>query len=246
MQVHAIIRLCLAYVLGALLLTPQVATRAIDTYVVANDLDYARNTDWASSSVSLHKRGVLEDLWNSVDERAKVSTGLVKAYGLDPKNPEEKVYAPTEFYGCTLVVIASSNGVLIGHFVQEKTGAPDCLLDEAASNAIVDDLVGEEAMVDLDNLEGTRAWIVYSDDISRSSVGYRKIFDNLNNEERLNIPAGNITPIPYRRDGGGGNSDKIAVQVGPADGDEGLRIKVYVRSDNPTVLTFDEDGEVED
>lgn len=241
MYAPAIIRVCLAYIVGLLLLTPQVATRALDTYVVAQYLDYDPNTDRANSSVSLHKRGVLEDLWGGVSDAEKVNTGTAKSWELKKKPDGQRVFAPTTFYGCTLVVAVSSKGVLIGHFAQEKPGTGDCLLDGKASDDIVKKLEDAESLVDIDEGEDKRAWIVYSDDIRTDSVGYKKILENLS--DTMDIE--NITPIPYRRGGGGGNSDKLVVQTGPTD-DEGLSIKVYIRSDNPTTLTFDDDGEEED
>jgi len=60
-------------------------------------------------------------LWNSVKDADKVKTGATGQWELYPtKGSEAAVYAPSQFYGCTLVVIVNGHGVIIGHFAQER------------------------------------------------------------------------------------------------------------------------------
>lgn len=141
------------------------------------------------------------------------------------------VYAPTEFYGCTLVVIVNGHGVIIGHFAQEKPGNIVCMQDQNSVSQIIDKLETAESEVDMENIADTRAWIIYSDDISTDSPGYQAIMNNLVDKDLMNIPKANIVPIPYRRGGGGGNSDKLVVQWSPKSDGTGATLNVYIRSD---------------
>jgi len=143
------------------------------------------------------------------------------------------VYAPSEFYGCTLVVIVNGHGVVMGHFAEEKPNKVVCLQDQASVDQIKDKLETAEAMVDVDNVKDTQAWIIYSDDIPTSSLGYKAIHKNLADKDMMNIPTANIHNVSYRRGGGGGNSDKLVVQWSPkSDGSEAT-LHVYIRSDTP-------------
>ena len=125
-------------------------------------------------------------------------------------------------------------GVIIGHFAEVKPGAGSCtVMDDpkAVQSDIVNELETAEAMVDVDCGEGTRAWIIYSDDTLTSSPGYKAITDNL--QAQTLVPQANIVSIPYRRGDGGGNSDKLAVQWIPKADGSGATMNVYIRSDTP-------------
>ena len=195
-----------------------------------------------TSTKRLNKRGTLEDLWNTVPVANKVNTGAAKSWELYPDQGKlAAVYAPTEFYGCTLVVIVNGHGIIIGHFAQEKPGNVICLEDHASVNKMMGTLETAEAGVDVDGHADTRAWIIYSDDTSTTSPGYKAIMENLTDEELMNIPTANIAPVPYRRGGGGGVSDKLVVQWSP-DG-TGATLNVYIRSDTATFTgTYDCNG----
>jgi len=119
------------------------------------------------------------------------------------------VYVPTEFYGCILVVIINKHGVIIGHFAREKSGNVVCMQDQMSFDDMISKLEDAESEVDVDNVADTREWIIYSNDTSTRSPGYRAIINKLVDADAMNIPKANIVPIPYRRGGGGGNSDKL-------------------------------------
>ncbi len=181
------------------------------------------------------REGKLMTLYNSVKGADKVKTGATGQWELYPnKGSEAAVYAPSEFYGCTLVVIANGHGVIIGHFAQEKSGAGACTVmndPKAVQSDIISKLEEAEAQVEVDGHDDTRAWIVYSDDIRTSSPGYTAIMKNL--QDLVEVPNNNIVSIPYRRGGGGGNSDKLAVQWAPKADGSGATMNVYIRSDTP-------------
>ena len=186
----------------------------------------------------LSKRGVLQDLYATVPARNKVRTGEATSWANDVN--AAAVYAPTEFYGCTLVGIVNRNGVLIGHFARERPDNIVCMDDDESVKAMIDNLNGAEFLVDFDNQPDTHAWIIYSDDIPQSSQGYRAIYSHLHDDEQLNIPSSNITLLTYRRSGGSGNSDKLVVQWTPNSDNTGATLNVYIRSDNPAFTgTYD-------
>ncbi|KAI4169616.1 MAG: hypothetical protein LQ343_005555 [Gyalolechia ehrenbergii] len=217
-----LLRLGLTFLLSLSLLVSQVISGPLEVLPLATP----------PPTKQLHKRGVLEDLWNSVSNPNKVNTGTAKSWMLYPdKGDKAAVFAPTEFYGCTLVVIVNGHGVVIGHFAQEKPGDIKCMQDQASVNSMIDKLETAEAEVDVDNVADTRAWIIYSDDTSQTSPGYKAIFSNLNDKNVMNIPEGNIKPITYRRGGGGGNTDKLVVQWQPNSDNSGATLTVYIRSD---------------
>ncbi|KAL8894757.1 MAG: hypothetical protein Q9207_008420, partial [Kuettlingeria erythrocarpa] len=214
------LRLCLTFLLSLFLLAQQVVAGPLEAFPVQT----------AAPTKQLQKRGVLEDLYGTVSAANKVNTGTAKSWELYPyKGDEAAVYAPSEFYGCTLVVVVNGHGVVIGHFAQEKPGDVKCMEDDASVRSMITKLEDAEALVDVDNQAGTRAWIIYSDDTTTSSPGYKAIFENLNGADRLNITSGDITPIPYRRGNGGGTSDKLVVQWKPDS--SGATLTVYIRSD---------------
>ena len=189
----------------------------------------------------LSKRGVLQDLYANVPASNKVNTGTAVSWSNNVNTAA--VYAPTEFYGCTLVVVVNGNVVMIGHFAQEKPGNVVCKEDSASVKSMISKLETAEAEVDLDDVAGTQAWIIYSDDTGKTSAGYEAIFSNLNDEDKLNIPESNISPIPYRRGGGGGNFDKLVVQWAPNSDNSGATLNVYIRSNNPSFTgTYDCNG----
>ena len=186
-----------------------------------------------TSTKQLNKRGTLEDLYNTVPAANKVKTGTAQSWELYPdQGKQAAVYAPTEFYGCTLVVIVNGHGVIIGHFAQEKPGNVVCMEDQASVEKMIDSLETAEVEVDVDNVPGTRAWIIYSDNISKTSPGYTAIMDNLTG--LMNIPAANIGSIRYRRGGGGGINDKLVVQWSPNLDGTGAALNVYILSDTAT------------
>ena len=228
------LRLCLTFLLGLFLLAPQIIAGPLEAFPVQTE----------APTKQLHKRGVLQDLYGTVSAANKVNTGAAKAWELYPnKGDKAAVYAPSEFYGCTLVVIVNGHGVVIGHFAQEKPGNVKCMEDDASVKSMITKLEDAEALVDVDNQAGTRAWIIYSDDLSTSSPGYKAIFKNLNDAERMNIPKDNITPIPYRRGNAGGNTDKLVVQWKPKDDNSGATLIVYIRSDTAAFTgTYDCNG----
>ena len=216
------LRLCLTILLSLFLLGPQVIAGPLEALPVQTK----------APAKQLYKRGVLQDLYATVKAANKVNTGTAVSWELYPsKGDTEAVYAPTEFYGCTLVVVVNGHGIMIGHFAQEKPGNVKCMEDDASVESMISKLEDAESEVDLDSVDGTQAWIIYSDDTSKTSAGYKAIFANLNDEDRLNIPSDHITPVPYRRGGGGGNSDKLVVQWKPNDDDSGATLTVYIRSD---------------
>lgn len=142
------------------------------------------------------------------------------------------VLAPTEFYGCILVVVVNGKGVIIGNFAQEDSvGTPKCSDDVEALNS------REKKFTDVfqDKTDFTlnadnRAFIVYSDDVPETSPSYTRMYENLNGY--LKIPDEHIKPIKYQRGLVGGNNDKLAVYWQP-NGD-GATLKVYIRSDTAT------------
>ncbi|KAI4186291.1 MAG: hypothetical protein LQ346_005717 [Caloplaca aetnensis] len=229
------LRLCLTFFLGLFLLASQIIAGPLEAFPVQTE----------ASTKQLHKRGVLQDLYGTVSAANKVNTGTAKTFELYPyKGDTAAVYAPSEFYGCTLVVVVNGHGVLIGHFAQEKPGNVVCMEDDASVKSMISKLEDAESLVDVDNQAGTRAWIIYSDDTTTSSPGYKAIFGNLNGGNRLNITKDDITPIPYRRGNGGGNTDKLVVQWAPKDDNSGATLTVYIRSDTAAYTgTYDCDGE---
>ena len=183
---------------------------------------------------ALEKReGELQKLWDSVSDKDKVKTGTAVGFPLYPDHGQQStVFAPTEFYGCTLVVIVNGHGVIIGHFAQESAGAGGCttMTDEnAVKTKLIPVLETAEATVDVEGHADTRAWIVLSDDVPESAPGYKAIMKNLKDE--MEVPAKNIDKIAYRRGGGGGNSDKLAVQWEVKADGSGATLTVYIRSD---------------
>ena len=133
---------------------------------------------------------------------------------------------------------------MIGHFAREKPGDIVCMDDAASVAAMMDQIERAESDVDIESVPDSLAWIIYSDDILRSSRGYRAILSNLQDDHRLNIPSSNIHPIPYRRSGGGGVSDKLVVQWTPNSDNTGATLNVYIRSDNPRFTgTYDCNGD---
>ena len=228
------LRLCLTILLGLFLLGPQVIAGPLEALPIQT----------IAPAKQLHKRGVLQDLYATVKDADKVKTGTAVAWELYPNGGDTAaVYAPTEFYGCTLVVVVNGKGILIGHFAQEKPGDVVCMQDDASVKSMISKLEDAEASVDIDNVDGTHAWIIYSDDTSQSSPGYKAIFSNLNDENWLNIPSNHITPVPYRRGGGGGNSDKLVVQWQPNNDNTGATLTVYIRSDTAAFTgTYDCNG----
>ena len=198
---------------------------------MANRLAFPIATE--APTKQLNKRGVLQDLYGSVPNANKVNTGTAKSWMLYPdKGDQAAVYAPTEFYGCTLVVVVNGHGVIIGHFAQEKPGNVVCMQDQNSVNQMIDKLQTAESEVDMENIADTRAWIIYSDDTSTDSPGYKAIMNNLVDKNLMNIPKDNIGSIPYRRGGGGGNSDKLVVQWSPKSDGTGATLNVYIRSDS--------------
>ncbi|KAL8910678.1 MAG: hypothetical protein Q9171_004054 [Xanthocarpia ochracea] len=228
------LRLCLTFLLGLFLLAPQVIAGPLEAFPVQTE----------APTKQLHKRGVLQDLYGTVSAANKVNTGTAKSWELYPdKGDKAAVYAPSEFYGCSLVVIVNGHGVVIGHFAQEKPGNVKCMEDDASVKLMISKLEDAESLVDVDDQAGTRAWIVYSDDTTTSSPGYKAIFENLNDADRMNIPKDNITSTPYRRGNGGGNSDKLVVQWKPKDDNSGATLIVYIRSDTAAFTgTYDCNG----
>ena len=183
-----------------------------------------------TSTKQLKKRGTLEDLYK---DATKVPTGTAGSWELYPnKGKKAGLYAPTKFYGCTLVVIVNGHGVIIGHFAQEKPGYGVCMQDQASVKKMIYTLETAEAKVDVDNVADTRAWLIYSDDTSINSPGYTAIMDNL--REKMNIPAANIVPFPYRRGISGGVFDKLVVQWSPKLDGTGATLNVYIRRNTAT------------
>ena len=219
---HPALRLCLTLLLSLFLLGPQVFASPLEALPVQTK----------TPTNQLQKRGVLDDLWKSVTDPDKIiNTGAAKGWMLDPS--KSAAFAPTLFYGCTIVVIVNGKGVVIGHFAEVKPNAGACLNDAASVKAIIDKLETAEAFVDIENVDGTRAWIVYSNDIPTSSPGYRAIFANLNDPNGLNIPADNIEGFPYTRGNGAGDSGKIVVEWQSNDDGSGATLKVYIRQNSP-------------
>ena len=231
---HPTLRLCLTILLSLFLLGPQVIAGPLEALPVQT----------IGPAKQLHKRGVLEDLYATVKDADKVKTGNAMAWELYPAAGDTAaVYAPSEFYGCTLVVVVNGHGILIGHFAQEKPGNVVCMEDAASVSSMISKIENAEATVDIDNVDGTQAWIIYSDDTSQTSPGYKAIFSNLNDEDRLNIPSSQITPVPYRRGNAGGNTDKLVVQWQPKDDNTGATLTVYIRSDTAAFTgTYDCNG----
>jgi hypothetical protein len=129
---------------------------------------------------------VLQDLYATVRDADKVKTGNAMTWELYPAGGDTAaVYAPSELYGCTLVVVVNGHGILIGHFAQEKPGDVVCMQDPPSVNSMISKLGDAQATVDVDNVEGTQAWIIYSDDTYQSPPGYKAIFSNLNDQDRL-------------------------------------------------------------
>ena len=181
----------------------------------------------------LEKReGELQKLWDSVSDKDKVKTGNAVGFPLYPDHGQKSaVFAPTEFYGCTLVVIVNGHGVIIGHFAQESAGAGGCttMTDEkAVKTKLIPVLETAEANVDVDGHADTRAWIVLSDDVGEDAPGYKAIMENL--KDQMGVQTKNIKKIAYRRGGGGGNSDKLAVQWKVKTDGSGATLTVYIRS----------------
>ncbi len=104
------------------------------------------------------------------------------------------VYVPTEFYGCILVVIINKHGVIIGHFAREKSGNVVCMQDQMSFDDMISKLEDAESEVDVDNVADTREWIIYSNDTSTRSPGYRAIINKLVDADAMNIPKANIVP----------------------------------------------------
>ena len=227
-------RLCLTILLSLFLLGSQVIAGPLEALPVQTK----------APSKQLYKRGTLQDLYATVKDSDKVKTGTAVSWQLYPEHGKTAaVYAPSEFYGCTLVVVANGNGIMIGHFAQEKPGNVVCMQDDASVKSMISKLEDAEGLVDIDNVDGNRAWIIYSDDTDQTSPGYKAIFSNLNDKNRLNIPSGQITPLSYRRGGGGGDSDKLVVQWQPND--KGATLNVYIRSDNAAFTgTYDLCGNI--
>ena len=228
-------RLCLTFLLSLLLLGSQ---------ILAGPLEVSSVRDPAPNK-RIQKRGILQDLYATVPDKDKVNTGNAIPFELLPnKGKDAAVYAPTEFYGCTLVVVVNGNGIIIGHFAQEKPGNIKCMEDNTSIQSMINKLEDAESEIDVDDVYGTRAWIIYSDDVSQTSAGYQAIYKNLNGEDRLNIPKDSIKDITYRRGGGGGNSDKLVVQWQPAN-DGGGTLHVYIRSDAAAFVgTYDKTGKL--
>ena len=161
-----------------------------------------------------------------------------------PQYPREgrkaAVYSPTVFYGCTMVVIVSGRGIVIGHFAQGSQGSyadPACRLDtKAAVKKYIDQLENAEADADIDEApETARVWIVHSNTVGKSSDGYKAFRENF---EKLGIPDANIQEICYNPSSGTGeprpdNLDKLAVQWKPKADGSGATATVYIRSDTP-------------
>ena len=182
----------------------------------------------------LEKReGELQKLWGSVSDKDKVTTGNAVGFPLYPDHGQQSaVFAPTEFYGCTLVVIVNGHGVIIGHFAQESAGAGGCTTmtdKKMVETKLIPVLQTAEANVDVDGHADTRAWIVLSDDIGVDAPGYKAIMENL--KDQMEVQPKNINKIAYRRGGGGGNSDKLAVQWKVKADGSGATLTVYIRSD---------------
>lgn len=221
------LRLCLTIFFSLFLLAPQ---------IIAGPLEVLPAQTGAPKK--LQKRGILQDLYAKVPETNKVKTGAVLSKALSTTG-DETLYAPTPFYGCTIVVVANGKGVMIGHFAEDGPYGVECVAmnDKASADKMVKKIEDAEALVDLDNVEGTQAWIVYSNDVAKSSPGYKAIYENLNSEDRLAIPPGNIKPLPYPRGSGTGETsgdfDKLVVQWQPKDDGSGATLNVYIRSDTP-------------
>ena len=150
------------------------------------------------------RTGELQDLWDSVKDKDRVNTGTAKGYMLYPhKGSQAAVYAPTAFYWCTLVVIVNVHGVIIGHFAQEATGSGACttMTDPSAVKKLISTLIEAEDDPDIENYDGTEAWIVYSAYVPTSAPGYEAIMDNL--KENINVQESNIKSISYRKGGEG-------------------------------------------
>lgn len=175
----------------------------------------------------------LESIWRTAE---KAGTGAARDWTLFPHRGQTAAnYAPTPFYGCTVVVIVNGHGIVIGHFAEVNPFSQvTCMQDPRSVTDMIDKLESAEAAVDTGT--GARAWIVYSDDVPMTSPGYTAIVDNL--VQYAEIPASNITPVPYRRGMGGKNTDKLVVQWIPttdAGGrTTGATLNVYIRSNIPT------------
>ena len=83
------LRSCLAILVSLYLLCIQVVGNPLEALPLQTKVPTKR----------LSKRGTLEDLWATVDD--KIRTGIAKSWSNDVN--AATIYAPTEFYGCTLV-----------------------------------------------------------------------------------------------------------------------------------------------
>jgi hypothetical protein len=157
-----------------------------------------------------------------------VQVGGCRYFALDLT--EKGQFTTAEFYGCTVVIIADSRGVIIGHFAEEKAQCKS--MDDAS--IVQTDIIRrlEDAELMSDGGPNTHAWIIHS--ARTTSIGYQKIMSNL---EGHGVPEEHIHNVPTSSLSGTGEfpgpQGKAVVDWAPNDRG-GATMNVYIQNNAPT------------
>lgn len=175
---------------------------------------------------------------------------------------EEALYATTEFYGCTVIIVFNGKDFILGHYCEEvpeildlsekakgkgkegesSTDALKKILQKGAKvlsdmNAINDKITVPLAnkMETLDTPAHTRIWIIHSRLYSRYSDGIRFLVEEL---KPMNIGNNQIGLIQYHATGSVGGTrkgprGKCVIQWVPRGNGRSATFRLFVEHDEP-------------
>ncbi|KAL3469910.1 hypothetical protein BJX99DRAFT_264725 [Aspergillus californicus] len=141
------------------------------------------------------------------------------------------IYGTSEFYGCTIVVVMDSGGVVIGHFPEESGNSITLESVTATQTRIIGPL--ERTLIQVAWTEQAVAYIVHS---SRSAVtGLEAIKTSLTNDD---IPPENIKESVYTSGlSTVGSRGKVVVTWEPLE-EGGAELQLYIQNDNPVKIAM--------
>ncbi|PGG96209.1 hypothetical protein AJ79_09678 [Helicocarpus griseus UAMH5409] len=182
------------------------------------------------------EQSFVHDLWSTVRDSDKSSTGACRFHKF--KMNEAAIYGTTEFYGCTMVVVMDSAGVVIGHFAEQVAGGTTLQNPALTKTHIINKL--SESLVMADWTDQTVAYIAHSDE---HGLGRQQVAAIKNLLLENGMAPQNIREYTYMRGKGTqGRNGKLVVVWGPLDSG-GAELTFYLERDEPRYIRqYDANG----
>ncbi|KAI9841925.1 MAG: hypothetical protein M1837_000311 [Sclerophora amabilis] len=178
----------------------------------------------------LSKRADIVSLFDGVTDPNKIAkVGATRQWNLDPSTAA--VFTTSEFYGCTVLIVADGKSVIIGHY-GEVSGKCETMTDQNAVNSkIIKPFQDSAAMADFDG--NTQAWIINTG--GKNTVGYKSIVASL---EDFDMDRVNIHEHRYAGGAGTGSfpgvpKGKAVVEWVPKADGTGATLKIYIENNEP-------------